>query len=645
MQTKLIATLLCLLALPSAVLAGTSAPNKTTDIVTLSSPDKRNVLTAQVSDGVAWFSVRRDDKPLLLKSRLGLELADAPFTAFALHKVSHSQQDNTRKQLWGQHARVRNHFNGARMVLRETGSEQPRKLMVEFRAYNDGIALRYRLPPQDHINSSRVIGEQTVFSFADDYQVSSYRPEETPATAKSIARVNRIRPPVVLSSKGGERLAIHEAGLLDSAQLQVQGDSSLPNGLRLTSTDNQFKLPYQSAWRVLMIENKPGDLLVSNLLTNLSPPSRIADTSWIKPGKALWDWRVRGERYGDFTYSIDNPSLRRYIDFAADNNVQHVMIDANWYGPEHEATTNPFTPAKGLRIKELIDYANKKGVGFILYMNDKADLHFDLDKLFQAYSQWGAAGIKYGFMKVKGQEKVRKTLRIVELAAKHKLLVNFHDGPIAPTGLRRTWPNWLTREFVHGQGDSRRSFTPSGFLEMVHLNMIAGPLDMSNGFFKLAGLEENRNYVFEPVHSTVAAETARVLIVFSGLVILPDAPEEYLKKPDLYEFIRQMPASWDESRVLHSDPQSRITMARRSGNNWFVGTAGNEQGGDIDITLDFLEPGASYRVTLYEDAADTHFKTNPEAYRIREKTVARGDIIRANIAPGGGHAMTLKKLP
>ncbi len=190
-----------------------------------------------------------------------------------------------------------------------------------------------------------------------------------------------------------------------------------------------------------------------------------------------------------------------------------------------------------------------------------------------------------------GEAKVRKTLDIVSLAARHHLLVNFHDDPIAPTGLRRTWPNWLTREFVHGQTDAGRTFTPSGFLTLANLNMIAGPVDMSNGFFQLDDLAVSRDYVRSEVYSTVTGETARTLITFSGLTILPDAPEEYQRKSDLFEFIRHMPTSWDETHVPINKPGRHIVVARRSRSDWFVGAAVNEEGGIVQLALDFLAKG------------------------------------------------------
>ena len=633
-----------LLSLSTAATAGSRLePTISAEKLALTSPDKRNVLGIGVANGKPYFTLAKDNQPLLLKSPLGLQLESGPFKPFAVESFRVSQVDDTWQQPWGTKTSVRDHYNAAKLVLLENSGQHPRRLVIEFRAYNDGIALRYSLPAQDHFETSPIVAEQTTFSFAENRMASGYVKERLPTTPQPISDIETLSIPVVISGNDNLRLAIHEAGLLHSAPVEIEGNSAVTNGLRLNASPSSYKLPFSTSWRVLMIGDEPGELLMSDLLTNLSPPSQIADTSWIVPGKSLWDWRVRGGKYGDFEYKIDEPSLRRFIDFAAENGVRYVMIDANWYGPEHHATSNPFTPAENIPVPALIKYGLEKNVGFILYMNDRADKHYDLDELFRTYKEWGAAGIKYGFLKSKGQVKVKKTLRIVELAAKHKLLINFHDNPIPPTGLRRTYPNWLTREFIHGQTDGGRTFKPSGYLQMMHLNGITGPLDMSNGFYRLTDLDDHRTYVRQPVLSTVAAENARVLITYSGLVIVPDAPEEYLKKADIFEFIREMPTTWDETLVLKSDPQRELSIARRSGDAWFVGTVYDEAGGDLEMTLDFLEPGVTYQATLYEDAADAHYETNREAYAIRHKEVRRGDRINAKIAPGGGNSIWLRK--
>jgi alpha-glucosidase len=234
------------------------------------------------------------------------------------------------------------------------------------------------------------------------------------------------------------------------------------------------------------------------------------------------------------------------------------------------------------------------------------------------------------------------TREIIEKCAKHKLLVDFHDGPIPPSGDRRTWPNVLGREFCHAQSDAKRSFDPTCFTTTVFVNMLAGPLDMTNGLYDLNKAFGQRDKVFQEVYSTAAGETARVLITFSGLNILHDHGDAYAAKADLFEFIRELPMTWDETRVLHGEIGRYITTARRRGDAWFIGSATNEDARSLPIYLDFLREKTDYTATLYEDAPDAHYKTNREAYQVRTLTVRRGDLIDARMAPGGGHSVWIR---
>lgn len=252
-------------------------------------------------------------------------------------------------------------------------------------------------------------------------------------------------------------------------------------------------------------------------------------------------------------------------------------------------------------------------------------------------------GIKYGFM---GND-VDFTREAIRKSAQSKLLIDFHDGPVPFTGVRRTYPNAITREYCHAQQDSRRAFTPESFIKMALINAITGPLDMNNGNFDLTGinkgLREKGPRETNTYFSTVASEAARTLIIFSGLVCIPDAPEAYAAKEDLFEFIQKLPVGkWDESRILHSKIDEYLTTARRHEKEWFIGSVYNQQGGELDIKLDFLEEGQEYDVTFYEDTPETHCNTNPESYRIRKEKVKKDDVIKAVMAPGGGHCMWIR---
>jgi alpha-glucosidase len=289
-----------------------------------------------------------------------------------------------------------------------------------------------------------------------------------------------------------------------------------------------------------------------------------------------------------------------------------------------------------------MDHAKKKNVEIILYYDRHKGASLEDQALFKLYSDLGAVGIKYGFMGNKAQF----TREAVEQAAANRLIIDFHDLPCPMTGISRTLPNAVTREFCHAQQDTRKAFSPSEFLKMSMINALSGPLDQCNGAYDLHGINQGERekgpIKKDSYNSTVVSETARTLVIFSGLITLPDAPEEYQKKADLFEFIRHMPATWDESRVIHSKIGEHITTARRHGDQWFVGSVINEQSGTLSIPLDFLEKGRTYTVTFYEDAPETHFVKNREAYRIRKGQASSNDVIEAILAPGGGHCMWIR---
>jgi alpha-glucosidase len=247
-------------------------------------------------------------------------------------------------------------------------------------------------------------------------------------------------------------------------------------------------------------------------------------------------------------------------------------------------------------------------------------------------------------MKGSPKEKVINTRRIVEMCAKYKLTVNFHDNPIAPSGDRRTWPNLITKEFGHSQADAKRSYFPETIVTATFVNMIAGPLDLCNGWFALnTAFNGNRPKVFEEIPGTVAAEVAKLIVVYGGYFVLPDAPEEYLKKDDLFNCIRNMPAHFDGYKVLDGEIGAFISVARNAGDDWFVGSLTNRESRDITIRFDFLEAGIKYEATFYEDAPDTHFLNNKEAYQIRENIgIEKGSEVKVKLAPGGGHSIWIR---
>ena len=439
-------------------------------------------------------------------------------------------------------------------------------------------------------------------------------------------------------------LSIQEAEIMRYAPFVLSAKDER-NTMTFTVTPTNDVLPVKTSWRSFIIGNRAGDLVESNLLVNLNEPCKIDDTSWIKPGKSLWDWRVWGYKTDDgFEYGLNTVSHKRLIDFAAANNIQYLLIDADWYGPEFSEESNPANAREGIDIEQCMTYAKEKDIGIILYLNDVGAKKFGLETVLKQFSEWGAVGVKYGFMKFdKLEDKVRHTREVIELCAKYKLMVNFHDGPIAPSGDRRTWPNVVTREFCHAQADAKRSYYPETGVNQAFINMVAGPLDVTNGWFDLNNAMQSRVRVFEDIPGTLVAEVAKLIVYYSGWIVLPDAPEAYLKYDDLFDCVRKIPAQYDSFKVLDGDIDHFICVARQAGDDWFVGTLTNREQREVEIDFSFLPPGIQYNAVLYEDAPESHFLTNKEVYQIEQKTINADTKLTIHMAAGGGHAIYLKK--
>jgi alpha-glucosidase len=392
-----------------------------------------------------------------------------------------------------------------------------------------------------------------------------------------------------------------------------------------------------------MYGRTPGDLIDSHLLELLNPdPEPGSDFSWVKPGLALWDWRINGAEVNGFKYQMSLPSWKRMVDFAAVNKIPSLVLDANWYGAEFNKDSDPLKGGKAADVNELIKYGKEKGVGIWLYLNDVGGQAYPIAATIKQYGDWGAVGVKYGFMQGSFEEKNIKTMLITKLCAQHHLMVDFHDGPVHPYGQMRTWPNAVTREYCQSQLDGHKVFQPKTFVTSVFVNMIAGPLDMGNGVVDMT--QKGRVDNSSPVPSTIVAEAARTLITFSGAAIIPDIPEYYNKYPEILKFITAQKMPWLESKTLSGQIGEYIVMARKaSTGNWLIAAATNESARILRIPLSFVERG-NYKALIIKDGKDASYLVNKEKYAVETTTVTRDQFIDVELAPGGGACVLLEKI-
>jgi alpha-glucosidase len=613
--------------------------------ITLMSPNEALVVgLTGGSAGTFGYTLEAQGASLISHSALGLDFGPAgkaPTASWRIVRSTSRAVDSTWKPLWGKRALVLDRYRET--VVELTGPGAPfDHMVVTVRAYDDGIAFRYSIPANAKGTPSKATGDLTEYNFAGDFTAWFYNREQHNLGPDKLSTLTGKREPVMtVQASANAFLALHEADLRAGEPLQLT--KSGLTAFRALTAPGKVAPGYEGPWRVIFFGTTPGAMVDSHLLELLNPEP-VGDFSWVKPGVAVWDWRINGAEVPGFKYGMNLPSWIRMVDFAASNSIKHLVLDADWYGPEFAEHSDPVKGDKAGDVRKLIAYAKSKNVGVWLYLNDVGGRKFPLEETLGHYGEWGATGVKYGFMRGTPAEKNQRTRKITELCAKNKLLCNFHDGPIHPYGQMRTWPNAVTREFCFAQLDAKRVFQPKTFVTSVFVNMLAGPLDMNNGFFDLRQGKTTR--VDNPMEcpSTVVAEAARTLITFSGATIIPDIPEFYQKYPELLAFIARQQMPWRQSKTLSGVIGEHIVMARESAEGiWLVGAATNEQARELDVKLDFLPPG-TYEATVVQDGEDGHYQKNRETHRVEKRRAVPADTLRLKLAPGGGACVILEKV-
>ena len=508
---------------------------------------------------------------------------------------------------------------------------------LEVRVYDDGAAFRFAGLPAGEMT------ERTAFNFAGDYTAWFYNGERHNIGPEKLSESDGERLPLMtVRAAEGRFLAVHEAAL---------APGGWPMRLRSAAGSTSFEIipeqisadsPFTSAWRVIMCADSPGGLVDSHLLELLNPEPE-GDFSWVRPGVALWDWRIDGAVWEDYHYGMNYDSWTRMIDFAAEQGFSHLVLDANWYGPEFSADSDPVKGDKARDVQRIIAYGRECGVGVWLYLNDVAGTRYPIEETLAQYEQWGAAGVKYGFMNGTPLEKNRKTQEITALCAKHHLLVDYHDYPVHPFGQMRTWPNAVTREYCKAQLDGHQIFQPKTFVTSVFVNMVAGPVDMNNGFMELHQGRTTRKDNNQEVPSTATGEIARTMITWSGATVIPDIPEYYRKYPVLLEFLSAEKQPWRESRTLAGEIGSYIVMMRQNADgDYLVAAATDESARTLTVPLSFL-PKGRWTATVSTDAPGADFRTNREPTRSETLEVTRNSALTLPLAPGGGACVLIRK--
>ena len=559
--------------------------------------------------------------------------------------------DETWKPVLKRFETIRNHYNSIGLHLQEKIFPL-RKISLEFHVFNDGVAFRTEFNAHPGIKTYQIKDELSSFNFTDNHTcwavnyggyTTSQEVEFFERKLWGITSDMVIGLPMTVKIDEDCYVAVTEADLEDYAGMYIKSDQ--PTGAFAVRTElsphkeplgNAVKvvvsLPHKTPWRVLMIGEKPGDLVESEIIQNLNDPCEIEDPSWVKPGISAWDHWWSGE------VKMEQPVIYEYIDLASSMGWPYMLIDWQWYGPYNQPDADITTAAPQLNMPEILEYAKSKNVKCWLWLYNTDVNRGDFEKACALYEKWGIAGIKIDFMDSDDQEMVNWYHRVVKTAAKYHLMVDFH-GAYKPTGWRRTYPNLMTREGVLGNEYNKWSYrvTPEHMCTLPFTRMLAGPMDFTPGGFLNRNPDKFRNGTPAHVMGTRANTLSQFVIYDSPYLVACDHPDNYYGEVGI-DFLKNVKSVWDDTRVLKGEIGEYITMARRNGENWFIGSMTNSFERELEITLDFLG-GGNYKMVSFSDTEKT--KENAEIAIRNETIVKKGDTIKINMVPGGGFAAFL----
>lgn len=687
---------------------------------TVSSPNGAVSVSFSLADGGRpTYEMTYKGRPVVKPSHLGLELAKDKHATKGFAETSlmdgftesHSEVstfDETWKPVWGETATIRNHYNELLVSLSQ--DHTGRQMNIRFRVYDDGMGLRYEFPQQDSLvyfivkeehTQFAMTGDHTVWWLPGDYDTQEQETQESRLSEirarfhdavnwsnSSVANFSEtgVQTSLQMKSQDGLYINIHEAALVNYPAMHLNLDDQhmvFESWLTPDATGNKayVQVPFNTPWRTVMVSDDARDMLSSNLILNLNEPCKIEDTSWIHSTKycGVWWEMIVGKSSWNYTddlpsvdiYKVDwnhvrpngrhaanTANVKRYIDFAAKNGLQEVLVEGWNIGWEDWANRWKWdvfdfvTPYPDFDIQYLNEYAHSKGVKLMMHHETSSStINYErhLEDALNLMNHYGYDAVKTGYVGdiiPRGdfhfsQSMVNHYQYVVEQAAKHHVMVNGHEA-VRPTGLCRTWPNLVGNESARGtEYEAFGGSAPSHTVILPFTRLQGGPMDYTPGILEtqLSTWSDNPSWV----RTTLCGQLALYLTMYSPLQMAADLPENYEKYDDAFQFIRDVATDWDDSRYLEAEPARYITVARKAKgtDRWFIGGKCNEDGHQSDLRLDFLDKGKKYVCTVYADAKDADYEKNPKAYVITRRTVKQGDRLRLKMAPGGGFAVSL----
>ena len=632
--------------------------------IQVKSPDKSLTIAFRLNfRGAPEWQVLRKGSVMLAWSPVGLTFREgiALTSHFTVLDSEIREHDEAYTLVIGKTKTARDHYRELQVHLRESLPPR-RQLDLLLRAYDDGAAFRFVLPEQEALRAFEIVKENTEFHFPVDmkawaFQINTFRSSfegrYLPTTLAAIPDTGLVYLPLTMQRKDGVTLSITEADLTDYAGMYLRGLPGRALQVVLAPLPGasgvavRGRTPFSSPWRVLMVGDVPGRLIESTIILNLNAPCALNDVSWIKPGKAMFPWwpAFFCDRPGvPSAFGFENQKF--YIDFAAENKFSYLELEPPWYGPEGDCIEHPekydiTKPVPDLHLPELIEHGKNAGVRLFIWAHWQ-NVDWQADTAFPLYRSWGAAGVKIDFMNRDDQEMVRWYQMILKKAAAHRLMVLFH-GAYKPTGTQRTYPNLVTLEGVLGNEQNKVIdwVTPQHTVTLPFTRMLAGPMDFTPGGFRNVTAGEFTPNMLRPrVMGTRCHQLAMFVVYESPLAMVCDDPAAYRGQPGL-AFLQQVPTSWDETHVINGKIGQYITIARRSGTDWYLGAMTDRTPRKIRIPLAFLGRG-QYEADIYQDGPDADRR--PVEVTIHRTNVAADSTLSVRLAEGGGLAVWFRKV-
>ena len=642
--------------------------------IAINSPDFKLQLIFYLDEGKPVYSLNHNGKPVILPSPMGFDLNNhSPFdSSFVLLDKKISSFSETWEQPWGEVRTIENKYQELVIYLqKKEGSE--RKMNIRFRLYNGGLGFRYEFPEQEFLDQFEITDEKTCFILpANDsaWWIPAYKPERYEYLYRKtpVSEIDTAHTPLTVKTRNGLFLSFHEAALYDYPAYTLYPADSNVLALDLVPWKDGIKAyvetPFATPWRTVQVGEQPGNLVTNYLILNLNDTCKLADISWIKPAKYLGIWW--GMHIGKYTWGsgpkhgATTRNTMKYIDFAAENGFGGVLVEGwnqGWDGDwiANGAVFNFIKAYPDFDLRKIAAYAKERGISLIGHHETSAHVENyenQMEAAYQLYEDLGVHYVKTGYVGKKlfngewhyGQYGVRHYQKSVELAAKHHIMLDVHE-PVKDCGLRRTWPNLMTREGARGMewnawgpdGGNPPNHVPT----LVFTRLLASPMDYTPGIFNI----EIPSRPMNRVNTTLAKQLAYYVVIYSPLQMAADLPENYQGNP-AFQFIKDVPCDWEKTLVLNGSIGEYVTIARkdRNSSDWYLGSITNEKSRIFKFVLNFLDEDIHYSADIYADGPDADWKSDPLPVEIMHRQVTSKDTLFVNLAPGGGQAVRFRAM-